>query len=97
MSVNVKEMKDDAVVDVKVNKAFYLMVKAVLYTLFLEIQKFENHEELIKEIAEKKYVDLNDIQRSFYTVTLLLAEIERQATDNNLYNESTIEPESMTD
>lgn len=97
MSVNVKEMKDDAVVDVKVNKAFYLMVKAVLYTLFLEIQKFENHEELIKEIAEKKYVDLNDIQRSFYTVTLLLAEIERQATDNNLYNESTIEPESMID
>lgn len=97
MAVNVKEMKDDAVVDIKINKAFYLMVKAILYTLFLEIQKFENHEELIKEISEKKYVDLNDTQRSFYTVTLLLAEIERQATDNNLYTESTIEPESMTD
>ena len=34
-----------------------------------------------------KYEDMNDFERSFYTVTLMLAEIERVAKDNNLYNE----------
>ena len=41
--------------------------------------------------------ELSQEEKSFYTITLLLGEIEKQATDNNLYNESTIEPESMID
>mgnify|MGYP003652643622 CR=1 FL=1 len=93
----VKEMKDDAIVDVKINKAFYLMVKAVLFTLFTEIQKLENSEQVIKETGEKEYKDMTDIQRSFYTTTLLLAEIERQASVNNLYNETEIDTSTMTD
>ena len=93
----VKEMKDDAIVDVKINKAFYLMVKAVLFTLFTEIQKLENSEQVIKETGEKEYKDMTDIQRSFYTTTLLLAEIERQASVNNLYNETEIDTNTMTD
>jgi len=93
----VKEMKDDAIIDVKINKAFYLMVKAVLFTLFTEIQKLENSEQVIKETGEKEYKDMTDIQRSFYTTTLLLAEIERQASLNNLYNETEIDTKAMTD
>jgi len=93
----VKEMKDDAIIDVKINKSFYLMVKAVLFTLFTEIQKLENSEQVIKETGEKEYKDMTDIQRSFYTTTLLLAEIERQASLNNLYNETEIDTKSMTD
>lgn len=93
----VKEMKDDAIIDVKINKAFYLMVKAVLFTLFTEIQKLENSEQVIKETGEKEYKDMTDIQRSFYTTTLLLAEIERQASLNNLYNETEIDTSTMTD
>lgn len=93
----VKEMKDDAIIDVKINKAFYLMVKAVLFTLFTEIQKLENSEQVIKETGEKEYKDMTDIQRSFYTTTLLLAEIERQASVNNLYNETEIDTSTMTD
>ena len=61
----VKEMKDDAIIDVKINKAFYLMVKAVLFTLFTEIQKLENSEQVIKETGEKEYKDRTDIQRTF--------------------------------
>ena len=93
----VKEMKDDAIIDVKINKSFYLMVKAVLFTLFTEIQKLENSEQVIKETGEKEYKDMTDIQRSFYTTTLLLAEIERQASLNNLYNETEIDTKTMTD
>ncbi len=37
-----------------------------------------------------KYEDMNDFERSFYTTTLLLAEIERQAQQNNLYDEKEI-------
>ena len=39
---------------------------------------------------ESKYEDLSELERSFYTVTLLLAEIETQAKNNNLYDEKEI-------
>lgn len=97
MSIKVKEIKDDAIIDIKVNKAFYLMTKNLLYTLFLQIQEFENSEELIKEVAEKPYAELNELQKGFHTLTLLLAEIERQATENNMFEEKEIDPKSMTD
>lgn len=95
--VKVKELKDDAIIDIKVNKAFYLMNKNLLYMLFLQLQESENSEQLIKEIAEKPYAELNELQKGFHTITLLLAEIERQATENNLYEEKEIDPQSMTD
>jgi hypothetical protein len=38
----------------------------------------------------KKYEDLDDLQRTFYTLVLVLAEIERQAKELNLYNEKEI-------
>jgi len=38
-TAKVKELKDDAIVSVEVNKNFYLMVKAVLFQVFKEVQK----------------------------------------------------------
>lgn len=97
MAIKVKEIKDDAVIDIKVNKSFYLMSKNLLYFLFLQIQESENSEQLIKEVAEKPYAELNELQKGFHTVTLLLAEIERISTENNLFEEKEIDPNTMID
>lgn len=90
MAVKVKELKDDAIVEIKVNKSFYLMTKALSYFLFQTIKDDNEREESLKKIMTGKYEDMNDFERSFYTVTLLLAEIEKQAQDNKLYDEKEI-------
>lgn len=89
--IKVKELKDDALIDIKVNKAFYLMSKNASYYLFSQLpEKDEEREKALKKIMEGKYEDLNELERSFYTLTLLLAEIETQAKNNNLYDEKEI-------
>lgn len=88
-TAKVRELRDDAIVSIEVNKNYYLMVKAVLFQLFKEVQK-EGKTTDITDITKKSYEELTEAQRSFYTVTLLLGEIERQATLNNLYNEKDI-------
>ena len=89
MAIKVKEMKDDAIVEIKVNKNYYLMVKALSFYLFTQI-KVENKDEYIKQIMTTEYKDLDDLQRSFYTTALLLAEIEKTTTDKNLYDEKEV-------
>jgi hypothetical protein len=89
MAIKVKEMKSDAVLEVKVNKNYYLMVKGLSFFLFNQI-KVDDKETYIKEIMTGKYGDLDDLQKSFYTVALLLAEIEKSATDKKMYEEKEI-------
>ena len=89
--IKVKEMKDDALIDVKVNKSFYLMSKNVSLYLFKQFPEEEKkREESLKKIIDGKYEDLNELERSFYTLTLLLAEMEEQAKKNDLYEEKEI-------
>ena len=85
--VKVKELKDDALIDVKVNKSYYLMMKATSYTILqnMNIPEMEQGDEYFKKIMNEKYEDLDNNQRAFYTVILLLAEIEKQATENDLF------------
>jgi hypothetical protein len=89
MAIKVNEMKNDAVLDIKVNKNYYLMVKAVSFYLFNQI-KVENKEEYLKKIMEDKYENMDDLQKSFYTITLLLAEIEKTAKNNNQIEEKEV-------
>lgn len=89
--IKVKELKDDVTVDIKVNKAFYLMVKNVSLYLFKQMPKEEvERENALKKIMEDKYENLDEVQKAFYTITLLLAEIEIQAKNNNLYEEKEV-------
>jgi hypothetical protein len=85
----VKELKDDALVEIKVNKSFYYMLKNTLFHLFVSIkgEKPEDKENYIKEIMSKPYSELNDEQRSFFTITLAILEIEKVANENNLFEE----------
>lgn len=89
MPIKVKELKDDAIIEIKVNKAFYLMVKAILLNLINNIT-VEDKDTYIKESMTKEYKDLDETQRSFYTTGLLLAEIEKVAKDKNLFQEKEI-------
>ena len=89
MAVKVKEMKDDAIINVKVNKGYYQMTKALSFYLFTQF-KGNNKEAYLKETIQKDYADLDDLQKSFYTVTLLLAEIEKEATASGMVDEKEI-------
>ena len=88
--IKAKELKDDAILEVKVNKSYYLMAKAASFTILQQMNVPEKGEEYFKSIMTQKYEELDDLQRAFYTILLLLAEIERKATDENLYTEKEI-------
>ena len=91
MAIKVKELKDDALIDIKVNKAFYLMLKATLYYLFQDKgDNISEREESLKNIMEKDYVDLNEYERSFQTITRIIGEIEKVANDTDMYEEKEI-------
>jgi hypothetical protein len=88
--IKVKELKDDALLDIKVNKSFYLMVKAASFHVLQGMNIEEKGDDYFKEIMTKNYEDLDDAQRTFYTIVLILAEIERQATENKQYTEKEV-------
>lgn len=90
MAVKVKELKDDALVEVKVNKNYYLMMKSTLFYLFMQKTDEKEREESIKKVMSGKFEDMDDWERSFHTITLFLAEVEKQASANNLYDEKEI-------
>jgi menaquinone-dependent protoporphyrinogen IX oxidase len=88
--IKAKELKDDAILDVKVNKSYYMMAKAASFAILKSMNVPEKGDEYLKDVMTKKYEDLDEMQRAFYTVVLLLAEIEKQAAQNNLYTEKEI-------
>lgn len=90
MAVKVKELKDDALVEIKVNKNYYLMMKSTLFYLFMQRDNDVEREASITKVMSGKVEDMDDWERAFHTITLFLAEVEKQATNNNLYNEKEI-------
>lgn len=85
----IKEIKDDAVINIQVNKSYYLMVKAMSLQLFASVTA-KDKDAYLKDLLTKEYKDLDEHQRSLFTVVLLLAEIETQATKQDLYEEKEI-------
>lgn len=90
MAIKVKELKNDTLVDVKINKSYYLMLKSTLFYLFQQEKDLTKKEESFKIIKEGNYEKMNEFERSFYTITLILAEIEKQAMENNLFEEKEV-------
>lgn len=78
----VKEIKDDILLNVAVNKTYYLMVKNLSLYLFSSIPE-DKREETITNLKEKSYGEMDDTEKSFYTVALLISEIEKQAQDTD--------------
>jgi hypothetical protein len=50
----------------------------------------ENREQYLKDSLTKEYKDLDEVQRAFRTITLLLSEIEQSASDQNLFDEKEV-------
>ena len=53
----IKEIKDDAVINIQVNKSYYLMVKALSLQLFANVT-VEDKDAYLKELLTKEYKDL---------------------------------------
>jgi hypothetical protein len=85
-----KEMKDDAIINIQVNKTYYLMVKAASFVVLQGMDINTKGEQYFKEILTKKYQELDDQQKTFYTLVLLLSEIEQRATAEKFYDEKEI-------
>lgn len=88
--IKVQELKDDAIIDIKVNKAYYLMVKALSFKLVKEMFDKNPDPQYLKEVMSKKYEEMDDLQRCFHTTTLLLAEIETQSKAQNQTQEKEV-------
>ena len=89
MPQTLTEIADNAIIDIKVNKSFYFMLKNLGFTLYKLMSTEESN--IFNEIMVKKdnsllpdYNELSESQKNFYTVMLLLAEIEKEAIKNNL-------------
>jgi hypothetical protein len=83
------EIADNAIIEIKVNKSFYFMVKNLGFTLFKLMNQGES--QIFNELMQKKdtnllpdYNTLSQPQQNYYTIMLLLAEIEKEAIKNNL-------------
>ena len=95
-TVKVQELKDDAIVNVKVNKTYYQMCKAALFLSFKELyDNSKSSEDFIKSVVSKEYKDMTDKERTFYTLTLLVGEIEKQATQENLFDQKEMSKEDL--
>ena len=90
MAIKVKELKDDAIINIKVNKSYYLMAKAASFTILNSLNVSQKGDAYFKELMSKNYADLNENERIFYTLILLLAEIEKEAGNNKQYDEKEI-------
>ena len=88
--IKVKELKDDAIVQIPVSKGYYMMVKNTAFHLLNKMIQDTKSEEYLKEIGVKQYNELDDEQRTLHTLTLLIAEIEAQATAHNQFDEKEI-------
>jgi hypothetical protein len=80
MSVKVKELIDDAIIEVKINKNFYLMLKAAMFYIFKQETDDAMKEKLIKKvISTDPNPEYTEQESAFKTLMLILAEIERVA------------------
>lgn len=93
--IKMKELKDDAILEIKVNKAYYNMLKAALLYVFNLEEDPGKRQEAVKNSMSKEYGELTDYERTFRTITLALAEIENVAKKEDLFE--TIEIKEPSD
>jgi hypothetical protein len=92
MAITVKELKDDALLSIQVNKAYYFMLKNTLFYLFNQIQAqgAEESEKSIETVKAADYSKMSHVEQSFYTITLMISEIERISIEQNLFEEKEV-------
>jgi len=86
MSVKLKELKKDAVVDVKVDKNFYFLIKKTLFDLIKDMNT-DDQKKLTEKIKAQNFDDLTSIQEASYLFSVIIASVEQTAIKENLYEE----------
>jgi len=89
MAINVKEIKKDSIIEVKVNTNYYMMLKNTLYYIFNQFPA-EQKEESLKKITTGDYAGMNEIERAFFTLSIMVAEIERVAKEQKVYEDKQV-------
>jgi hypothetical protein len=91
MPVKVKEIKDGAEATIKVNKNFYIMCKNILLFLFQEYAPGdETRQESLERIMKGKYEEMSDFEKSFFTVSILIGEMEKNFVESKQVQENEI-------
>jgi hypothetical protein len=95
-SKKIKELKEDAILEVKVNKTYYQMCKASLFTVFKDLyDKSGDPDKFVKNIVSKDYKDMTDHERLFYTLSLLVGEIEKQGLEQKAFVDKELNVEDL--
>lgn len=98
MSVKVKELRDDAIIEVKINKNFYIMLKAAMFYIFKQETDNAKKEALIKKVLSKELnLKFTEQELAFRTLMLILAEIERVAIKEDMMVEKEMPTAPPTD
>jgi hypothetical protein len=92
MAIKVKELKDDALLSVQVNKSYYYMLKNSLYYLLTKIQESGEKETAnsLENIKKADYSAMSPVEQAFFTTTLMIAEIEKISIEQKLFDEKEI-------
>jgi hypothetical protein len=90
MAIKLKQLKKDAVISVEVNRDYYLMVKETLHFLFNIVPDEKQRAEAFMKLPELEFQNMQPVQRAFFTLSLLIAEIERKAVEDKLFEEDEI-------
>lgn len=98
MGIKVKEIQDDAIIEIKVNKNFYLMLKGAMFYIFKQETDNQKKEAMVKKVLDQDMTDFTELEAAFKTLTLIVAEIERVASDQNKMVEKEVDiPEPPKD
>jgi aminopeptidase-like protein len=89
MAITVKEIKEDAIINISVNKTYYQMVKNLAFYVYQQ-SNITDAKEYTKEIANTPYIEMTELQQSFHTLVLLIKEIENQAVIQKVIEEKQI-------
>ena len=66
------------------------MLKTSLHFLFNLIKDDQKRAVAMQNVMKGKYEEMDPYERTFYTLTLILAEIERVAKEGNHYEEKEV-------
>tara|TARA_R110000868_G_scaffold293977_1_gene554468 strand:- start:457 stop:777 length:321 start_codon:yes stop_codon:yes gene_type:complete len=88
MPIKIREIKDDALITITLNKNFYLMLKSVMLYIFKQEPDQEKYEGLIKKVMSSEHENElhTEHEAAFKTMLILLAEIERMAGEQDSFN-----------
>ena len=91
MAIKTKQLKQDAIVKIEISKNFYDLIRASMFYVFKLEEDMAKKEEILKKtISQDVYTPLTEYELTFKTLVHILAEIERVAAIEGLFEEKEV-------